>query len=163
MPKTSVRDSIVLVFCCLMVLFTFTWNLPNSDLQRRIIGVTKYVMLPLGLWQEWSMFTTPLQKGFAVRIHTVDQNGVESNLPTALSEKRIDTVPDPHTKLFYNLLYDNGVYRSAFLSRLCLDSANLTSASLQAADIPTAGVIDGKPELPLLPTYINLQTVQCVQ
>jgi hypothetical protein len=160
--RPSWRELLTVGFCCMMVFLTFTWNLPPSALRTKITNVTQEIVVPLGLWQEWNMFTSPQTKGYAVSVVLITRTGVTSIRPEFFSDKGVSAFPSPSTNLYYNLVYDAGnVYRLNYLSYFCHQDPNLGSAILQVADLPTPNVLDGASTARIAPKYVSAYTVKC--
>src|SRR4051812_36371138 len=59
---------------------TILWVIPACPLRERTIGMVSRYILPLGLWQYWTMFAPdPIRDTFALEAEVIDKNGLRYN------------------------------------------------------------------------------------
>lgn len=73
----TLRRPLISAFLLVHLSATMIWVLPQSPIRRRFSPLAGYYMLPLGLWQCWSMFAPdPIRDTIFFEAEVIDCNGV---------------------------------------------------------------------------------------
>jgi hypothetical protein len=77
--RLTVRRLLISVFLIVHLSATVLWVLPPCPLKQRTIGLVSYYILPLGLWQYWTMFSPdPVRNTFTLEAEVVDAKGLRA-------------------------------------------------------------------------------------
>jgi hypothetical protein len=156
-------------FVLFHVAATVIWVMPVSPLKQLLMPRFRYYMLPLGLWQAWSMFApNPQQETIALESEVIDVHGMRhvyefpkvADLPWWRKMPRFR-----HPKFASNLLFDEFAIHREFTARHAVRRLGLgaslfpvhASLYLQVKPSPPPGTSSADPMAParlhLLATY----------
>lgn len=70
---------VISVFLVVHMAAMVLWVMPPCPLRARYIGVARYYVLPLGLWQFWAMFAPdPQRDSLTLEAEVIDARGIRS-------------------------------------------------------------------------------------
>jgi hypothetical protein len=76
----TVRRLAISAFLLFHLTATAIWVMPISPIRNRCTPTLRYYMLPLGMWQAWSMFAPdPIQNTVMLEAEVIDVRGVRYN------------------------------------------------------------------------------------
>jgi hypothetical protein len=167
--RWTARRWFVSVFLAFQVSITVFWMLPSSPIKMRFFEPLSYYMLPLGLWQYWSMFAPdPPRDLITLEAHVVDNQGMRHNFafPKLADYKGLQTLPRfRHPKFVANLMVDEFDWQRSLTARHVVRSLDLPDTAYPLSvqlywvlrKLPEPGI--GTEEAPGPPRAVTMKTV----
>jgi hypothetical protein len=77
--RWTVRRLLISAFLVVHLGATLLWVLPDCPIRHRTISTVSYYMMPLGLWQFWTMFSPdPMRDTLTLEAEVVDAKGIRA-------------------------------------------------------------------------------------
>ena len=119
--RLTVRRLLISAFLMIHLSATLLWVLPACPLRQRTISLVSYYLLPLGLWQYWTMFSPdPVRDTWTLEGEVVDAKGLRAvfTFPRLADYTVIQGIPRfRHSKYAANLSADDYVFPREFAAR----------------------------------------------
>lgn len=78
--RWTARRLLVSAFLVVHLGATTLWVIPNCPLRERTFGLVSWYIMPLGLWQYWTMFAPdPMRLTYSLEAQVVDAQGLRYN------------------------------------------------------------------------------------
>ena len=165
----SVRNFIIVVFCLFFMLLTVADNLTGSAIRTSLQPLTDRVLMPLGMWQRWDMFSGG-ESDLNARVKRVFSDGTVRYEYSVLGNQHAPWFPNVHTNFDYSIITQSDPqYATAVLNYLCkqkyegktpivmdYETAWLTVPTLDQAEAQ-------KNPSDMVPTFTTVKSVQCPQ
>jgi hypothetical protein len=163
--RWTARRLLISAFLVVHVGATILWVIPRSHLKDRTIRVVAAYMLPLGLWQYWTMFAPdPVRYTFALEAEVIDAQGLRYGFafPRLAGYNAVQAIPRfRYSKYAANLADESFNEPRVFAARHVARSLNLAADRFpidvhlfyQIRDAPPIG---GPPSDPMAPTRQSL-------
>src|SRR5262245_51933378 len=75
--RWTARRALISLFLCFHIGATTIWVLPECPLRRAAVAYIDPYVLPLGLWQFWTMFAPgPVRESLALEAEIIDARGL---------------------------------------------------------------------------------------
>jgi len=76
--RWTARRIVISAFLLFHLSATIIWVMPNCPIRQAAIGSVSYYMMPLGLWQFWTMFAPdPASDSLELEAEVVDAKGIQ--------------------------------------------------------------------------------------
>jgi hypothetical protein len=127
--RWTVRRLLISAFLVVHIGATVLWVLPECFLRQRTIHAVSCYILPLGLWQYWTMFAPdPVRDTFVLEAEVVDAKGLRAvfAFPKLADYTTLQGIPRfRHSKLAANLMMENTTVPRRCAARHALRKLNV--------------------------------------
>jgi hypothetical protein len=127
--RWTVRRLLISAFLVVHLGATLLWVMPECPIRQRTIGTVSCYIMPLGLWQFWTMFSPdPVPDTFTLEAEVVDSKGIRAvfSFPKLADYTPWQGIPRfRHSKYAANLAVESFDEPRKFAARHAIRQLNL--------------------------------------
>lgn len=131
--RWTVRRGLISAFLVVHLSATLLWVVPECPIRQRTIGTVSCYIMPLGLWQFWTMFSPdPMRDTFTLEAEVVDAKGIRAlfQFPKLADYSAWQGIPRfRHSKYAVNLMVDSLEPAREFAARHAVRQLHLPSGA----------------------------------